>query len=110
ILGLTYVWSWLIVILGLGSKHLNFDHKSRKFLNGIVMPFYVLHQTIIVIIGFFIVQLDMIIILKYLIISVVSFALVIGLVLIIKQINILRFLFGMSLKKKKVVQEKPMEH
>ncbi|NVM37980.1 MAG: acyltransferase, partial [Candidatus Lokiarchaeota archaeon] len=48
ILGLTYVWSWLIVILGLGSKHLNFDHKSRKFLNGIVMPFYVLHQTIIV--------------------------------------------------------------
>ena len=102
LLGLIYVWSWLIVILGLGSKHLNRDHKSRKFLNDIVMPFYVLHQTIIVIIGFFIVQLDMIILLKYLIISGVSFGIVIGLVLIIKKLNILRFLFGMSLKKKNV--------
>jgi len=110
LLGLIYVWSWLIVILGLGSKYLNFNHKSRKFLNGIVMPFYVLHQTIIVIIGFFIVQLDSIILVKYLIISVVSFAIIIGLVLIIKQINILRFLFGMGLKKKKVMQERPIEH
>jgi peptidoglycan/LPS O-acetylase OafA/YrhL len=101
ILGITYVWSWILVILGLGSKHLNFNHKSRKFLNEIVMPFYVLHQTIIVIIGFFIVQLDLIIIVKYLIISVVSFAIIIELVLIIKKINVLRFLFGMSLKKKK---------
>ncbi len=96
------MWSWIIVILGLGSKHLNFDHESRKFLNNIVMPFYVLHQTIIVIIGFFIVQLELIIILKYTIISVVSFAIIMGLVLIIKKANVLRFLFGMSLKKKKV--------
>jgi len=109
LLGLIYVWSWLIVILGLGSKHLNKNHRSRKFLNDIVMPFYVLHQTIIVIIGFFIVQLDMIIIVKYLIISVVSFAIIIGLVLIIKRLNILRFLFGMSIKKKNVGQEKPLE-
>ncbi len=102
LLGITYVWSWIIAIIGLGSKYLNRDHKSRRFLNVVVMPFYVLHQTIIVIIGFFIVQLDLIIIIKYLIISVVSFAIIVGLVLIIKKINILRFLFGMSLKKKKV--------
>jgi len=102
ILGLTYVWSWLIVILGLGSKHLNFNRKSRKFLNDIVMPFYVLHQTIIVIFGFFIVQTSLIIILKYLIISIVSFAIIIALVLIIREVNVLRFLFGMSLKKKKL--------
>jgi peptidoglycan/LPS O-acetylase OafA/YrhL len=109
-LGLIYVWSWLIVILGLGSKHLNFNHKSRKFLNDIVMPFYVLHQTIIVIIGFFIVQLDLIVIVKYLIISIVSFTIIIGLVLLIKEVNILRFLFGMSLKKKNAVKEKSEDH
>ena len=102
IVGLTYVWSWLIVILGLGSKHLNFNHKSRKFLNEIVMPFYVLHQTIIVIIGFFVIQTSLIIILEYLIISIVSFAIIIALVLIIREVNVLRFLFGMSLKKKKL--------
>jgi peptidoglycan/LPS O-acetylase OafA/YrhL len=110
ILGLTYVWSWLIVILGLGSKHLNFNHKSRKILNEIVMPFYVLHQTIIIIIGFFVIQTGLIILLEYLIISIVSFAIIIGLVLVIKQINFLRLLFGMSLKRKKVIEEKPLAH
>ncbi|MFX1433220.1 MAG: acyltransferase family protein [Promethearchaeota archaeon] len=106
ILGLTYVWSWLIVILGLGSKHLNFNHKSRKFLNESVMPFYVLHQTVIVIIGFFVVQTSLIIILKYLIISIVSFAIIIALVFIIRRLNVLRFLFGMSFKKKKLPDQK----
>ncbi|MHA1912824.1 MAG: acyltransferase family protein [Promethearchaeota archaeon] len=110
LLGLLYAWSWIIVILGLGSKHLNFNHKSRKFLNDIVMPFYILHQTIIVIIGFFIVQLDLIMFLKYIIISSVSFVIVIGLVMIIKKINVLRFLFGMGLKKKRARQEKPIEN
>jgi len=100
ILGLTYVWSWLIIILGLGSKHLNFNHKSRKFLNDIVMPFYVVHQTIIIVIGFFIVQLDFAIFVKYFIISFLSFIIIIGLVYIIRKFNVLRFLFGMSLKKK----------
>ncbi len=100
ILGLTYVWSFIIVILGSASKHLNFNHKSRKFLNDIVMPFYVVHQTIIVIIGFYVVQTDLMILLKYLIICGISFAIIIALVMIIRQVNILRFLFGMSLKKK----------
>jgi peptidoglycan/LPS O-acetylase OafA/YrhL len=100
ILGITYMWSWLILILGLASKHLNFNHKSRKFLNDNVMPFYILHQTIMVIIGFFVVQTGLLIILKYLIISIVSFAIIIALIMIIRQVNILRFLFGMSLKKK----------
>jgi hypothetical protein len=101
ILGLTYMWSWIIVILGLASKYLNFNHKSRRFLNEIVMPFYILHQTIIVIIGFFVIQTSLIILLEYLIISIVSFAIIIALVLIIRKVNVLRFLFGMSLKKKK---------
>jgi len=102
VLGLTYIWSWLIVILGLASKHLNFNHKSRKFLNEIVMPFYILHQTIIVIIGFFVIQTSFLIITEYLLISYLSFIIIITLVLIIRKVNALRFLFGMSLKKKKL--------
>ncbi|MHA2282014.1 MAG: acyltransferase family protein [Promethearchaeota archaeon] len=110
VLGLVYVWSWLIVILGLGSKHLNFNHKSRKFLNDIVMPFYILHQTIIVIIGFFIVQLGLIIFIKYLIISSLSFVIIIGIVLVVRKVNVLRFMFGMSLKKRKVLHENQIEN
>jgi hypothetical protein len=104
-LGLIYAWSGILVILGFGSKHLNFNHKSRRFLNEIVMPFYILHQSVIIIIGFFVVQLDLIIFVEYLIISAISFVIVIGLVLIIRKVNFLRFLSGMSLKKK-VLEEK----
>ncbi|MFX1495764.1 MAG: acyltransferase family protein [Promethearchaeota archaeon] len=96
-----YGWCWIIVLFNFGSKHLNFNSKSRKFLNEIVLPFYILHQTIIIIIGFFIVKLDLIILAKYFIISSLSLAVIIGLILIIRKVNILRFLFGMSLKKLK---------
>jgi peptidoglycan/LPS O-acetylase OafA/YrhL len=110
LLGLLYAWSWIIVILGLGSRKLNFNHKSRRFLNDIVMPFYIIHQTIIVIIGFFIVQLDLMIFLKYLIISSISFVIIIGLVIAIKQLNVTRFLFGMGLKNKRVEKDTPLEN
>ncbi|MFX1327482.1 MAG: acyltransferase family protein [Promethearchaeota archaeon] len=92
-------WSWMIVVLGLFSKYLNRDHKSRKFLNEIVMPFYVLHQTIILIVGFYIISLDLNIFTKFLIISSLSFVIIMGLVLIIRKVNVLRFLFGMRLKR-----------
>ncbi|MFX1408805.1 MAG: acyltransferase family protein [Promethearchaeota archaeon] len=104
-----YGWCWIIILLNIGRRYLNFNSKSRRFLNEIVMPFYILHQTIIVIIGFFIIELEILIIVKYIIISSVSLAIILGLVLLIRKLNFLRFLFGMRLKKKKVVEEKPVE-
>ncbi|MHA2392786.1 MAG: acyltransferase family protein [Promethearchaeota archaeon] len=95
-----YGWCGIIILFNFGRKHLNVNNKSRKFLNEIVMPFYVLHQTIIVLIGFFVVKLDTIIIVKYLIISSSSLFIILGLVLLIRKVNILRFLFGMRLKRK----------
>jgi hypothetical protein len=100
-----YGWSCIIILFNLGRKHLNVNNKLRKFLNEIVMPFYVLHQTIIVIIGFFVVQINTVIIVKYLIISFSSLGIIFGLVLLIRKVNVLRFLFGMRLRKKKVMEE-----
>jgi hypothetical protein len=96
---------WLIVILGFGSKYLNIDHKSRKFLNDLVLPFYILHQTVIIVIAFSLIGINIAVILKYLIVVSVSFIIVIGLVLIIRRVNFLRFLFGMRLRKKEGVQK-----
>ncbi|MFX1317236.1 MAG: acyltransferase family protein [Promethearchaeota archaeon] len=104
-----YGWCWIIVLFNIGRKYLNFNSKSRRFLNEIVMPFYILHQTIIVIIGFFIIELDTLIIVKYVIISSVSLAIILGLILLIRKVNVLRFLFGMRLKKKKGIEIKPAE-
>jgi len=92
-------WFWLVAILGFGSKYLNFNNGLLKYSNEAVLPFYILHQTTIVIIGFYIASWDVSVVLKYLLLSTVSFGLIIALYdLLIKRVKILRFLFGMKIK------------
>ena len=47
------VWSWLLAIMGFGMKHLNFFTPRLKYANEAVLPFYILHQTVIVCLGYF---------------------------------------------------------
>jgi hypothetical protein len=92
-------WAWLIVICGFGSRHLNFSNRFLRYASEAVLPFYILHQTVILAIGFYVVQLDIAIWAKYLIIAAISFLAIIALYdLLVKRMNILRFLFGMKLK------------
>jgi glucan biosynthesis protein C len=94
-------WFFIIAILGFGSRYLNFNNRFLRYANEAVLPFYILHQTIILIIGFFVLQSSMGIAPKYLIISSTSFVAIVAIYeLLIRRINILRFLFGMRLKKK----------
>jgi glucan biosynthesis protein C len=92
---------WVMFILSLAAKYLNFNHKVLAYGNEAVLPFYILHQTIILLVGRFVIQWKIGIVLKYLIIAVVSFALIMGLYeLLVRHINIVRFLFGMRPKKR----------
>ncbi len=91
-------WCWVAAILGYGRKYLSFDYKHLKVSNELVLPFYVLHQSIIVAIAFYVVGLDLSVIEKYLIIVLASFSIIITLLYPINKINLLRFLFGMRMK------------
>ena len=94
-------WCWIIAILGYGSRFLNFNNRFLGYANEAVLPFYILHQTIILIIGFFVVQWNIGIAPKYFIIVALSFIGIMAIYdLLVRRINILRFLFGMRLKKK----------
>ena len=94
-------WSWVVFILSLGARYLKFNNKVVNYGNDAVLPFYILHQTIILVVGWFVIPWDIGILPKYLIISVVSFVLIMALYeLLIKRFNIVRFFFGMRLKKK----------
>ena len=104
-----YGWSFTIFLLGLGSKYLNINNKARKFLNELVLPFYILHQTIIIVIGYYIVQLPLSIFAKYVVICITSLPSIFVLLLIIKYINPLRILFGMRWKKGLLKREKKEE-
>ena len=93
-------WCWVIAILSLGRKLLSFNHRFLKFSNELVLPFYILHETVIVVMAFYVIGLNLSVIVKYLMIVSASFAIISILLLPIKQINVLRFLFGMRLKKR----------
>jgi peptidoglycan/LPS O-acetylase OafA/YrhL len=99
-----YVWSWLIVLFALGSKFMNKNNRARKYLNELVMPFYILHQTVIIVIGYFVVPLTLPIIVEYLIIFLSAFIVTALLVVVIREENTLRFLFGMRVKKEKSIR------
>ncbi|NPD88630.1 MAG: acyltransferase [Asgard group archaeon] len=96
-----YAFSLLILIINLGEKFLNKDSKARKFLNELVLPFYIIHFVVVGIIGYFVVQLELSIIVKYLIILVSAFIANFLLLIIIREFNSSRFVFGMRIKKEK---------
>jgi hypothetical protein len=69
--------------------------------NEAVLPFYIFHQTIILCTGWFVIRQDMGILPKYLIIAVISFALIMVLYeALVRRFNVVRFFFGMRPKKR----------
>jgi glucans biosynthesis protein C len=88
--------SWVFAFIGLGKKFLDFNHRYLNDLNQGILPFYILHQTVIVIFGYFVVQWELSILEKFLIILSTSFIVTIGLYQIIRRNNTMRFFFGMK--------------
>lgn len=92
-------WLWVIVIIGLARKYLNFSNKLLVYLNEASYPIFLLHQTILVPTAFYVVQLNITIIEKFILISTISLTTTIIVYdLLIKRSNILRFFFGLKQK------------
>tara|TARA_R110000868_G_scaffold13584_2_gene63185 strand:- start:28065 stop:29273 length:1209 start_codon:yes stop_codon:yes gene_type:complete len=49
-----FAWSIILTLLGLARRYGNHDNAARRYLTEAVFPYYILHQTIIVVWGFFI--------------------------------------------------------
>jgi glucan biosynthesis protein C len=91
-------WFWILTFLGFGMKHLTFNTPFLRYANEAVLPFYILHQTVLLCVGYFVVQWAIPDLLKWAIILVASFAVIMGLYeFLVRRFNILRFLFGMKL-------------
>jgi glucans biosynthesis protein C len=98
---LRVVSSWLLImsIFQLGQRYLNKNSARLQYCNEVVMPFYVMHQPVIVGIAFFLYDRSWSIPLKFVVLYVSAFS-VIMLVytFIVKPIPPLRFLLGMKFK------------
>jgi glucans biosynthesis protein C len=90
-------WLWVMALLGLGHKYLNFSNRVLQYLNPASYPIYMLHQTVLVAIAFYVVQWQTGVFAKFLLISTASLLISILLYdLFVKRHNILRFLFGLK--------------
>jgi len=92
-------WLWIVALLGLGRKFLNFHNRVLAYANQAAYPFYILHQTVIVVIGYYVLKLGLGVPVGYLMITTASLvACILIYDLCIKRWNPVRFLFGMKTK------------
>lgn len=90
-------WSWLVAICGFAGRYLRFSNSFLKYANEAVLPFYILHQVVILCVGFYVLRLHTHLWLEYLVIVTISFAAIMGMYeLFIRRVNVLRVLFGMK--------------
>jgi glucan biosynthesis protein C len=89
-------WGWALSVLSLAMARLNFSNRWLAYGNEAIMPFYLFHQPVIIVIAYFVVQWDLGVLLKLLVVVLGSFAVSIGLVELVKRIGVLRGLLGMK--------------
>jgi glucan biosynthesis protein C len=104
-------WFWLIAILGFGKKYLNVGSKALNYFNEAALAYYILHMPADVVVGYFVMQWNISVLAKFIIITLGAFAVVmITYEVLVRRIGVIRFMFGMRSKKKvapQAVQEQP---
>ena len=92
-------WFVILAMLAYGRRLLNLTNRFLKFFAEGAYPLYILHQTVIVIIGFFVVQWGLGVGAKYAVIVALAFTgSVLAYDVLVQRTRITRFLFGMKPK------------
>jgi glucans biosynthesis protein C len=89
-------WAALLLWLGLAARFLNFTNGLIRYANNAVLPVYILHQTLIVCIGYYVIQWNWPVAAKYP--FIVAMTLIGSLLIyeIVRRIGVTRFLFGIK--------------
>lgn len=68
-----FVWCTILAICGFAKYYLNFSNTFVKYANQAIYPFYIIHQTITVTIGYYIADLELSVGAKYIILVIGTF-------------------------------------
>jgi glucan biosynthesis protein C len=99
-------WLYVIAALSFGRKYLRFANPTLKYANEAVLPVYVLHQTVIVMLGYYVIRWQAGMMPKYFFITFASVAVTMALYdALVRRLSFLRFLFGMRAKKTKYLPQ-----
>ena len=89
-------WCWTAFVLFIVMRYLDRDSKVLRYGLKANLPFFVVHQPVILAIAYFVVQWEATVALKLLVLILSSFAVSIGLTELVKRAGILQVLFGMK--------------
>ncbi|MFK8010437.1 MAG: acyltransferase family protein [Marinicellaceae bacterium] len=91
-------WSWILMILGYGSQYLSKTNKYISYLNQGVYPYYILHQSVLIVLAFWLSDYalggffePLFVIFGTIIVCAIGFE-------IIRHFKVLRLLFGLKIK------------
>jgi glucan biosynthesis protein C len=87
---------WIVALVGFASQYLNFTNRFLRYANEAVYPFYILHQSVMMVIGYYILLQPWGIAAKFGSIALLTYFLSLGLYEIIRRINVVRPLFGLK--------------
>ena len=93
------MWSIILAVFGFGARHLNKASRILVYRNEAVYPFYIIHYTIIVLMGYWLMNNSMPIFLKFLIMFAGTYAGSWMFFEIVKRVWFLRPLFGLKRKR-----------
>ncbi len=93
-------WFCLLAFVGLGRKYLRFENRFLNYANEGSYPFYILHQTVIVLFAYLIFRWSWGIAPKYLFLTTISLVTTVLVYELVKSNPPTRFLFGMKKAKR----------
>jgi hypothetical protein len=94
-------WAGILAILGLGKRYLNINNKFTRYFSPAAFPFYFFHQSVMVIVAFFILKLTQVIPVQIISIMLISFILTLLTYEIFRRFTATCFLFGIKKESKK---------
>jgi len=98
VVSMLIAYSWILFFLGFFAKHMNLKHSILVPANISILPIYVLHQSLIIVFGYYIVGLELGTFTKFIIIAFTAIPAAVLLYKIVQTNNVSRFLFGMKKK------------
>ena len=94
-------WLAVLGILGMGMQYLNVRTPRLDYANEAVLPFYILHQTVLLPVGYFVLQWGLPEVIEWGVIVVISFTIIMTIYeYAVRRFNVMRILFGMKALKR----------
>jgi fucose 4-O-acetylase-like acetyltransferase len=91
------IWLCMIGFLGFGRRYLNRGGRFIIYASEAALPVYILHLPVLGMIGFYVIQFDLPIVIEYIAILILSLMVSVLLYeILVKRFNIVRFFFGLK--------------